>query len=152
MTRLIIVATSLLLLSGPGSPSTPVTFCDLLLTPDKYDRNHVTVRATWKYGFEWSRLYCLDCADKIKVWLEIPEDIDDSSGKALKRALSAGIVNVTVEGVFRGPGSFGHMSGYQYELIAEKVSNVAVVLKGLKGPDETTKAEKQWACGGTNPK
>jgi hypothetical protein len=33
-----------------------------------------------------------------------------------------------------------------------KASNVAVVIKGMKSRDEEQTAEKQWACGGTNPK
>jgi hypothetical protein len=111
------------------------------------------VRATYRYGYEWSELYCLECLDKGKAWLDIPIDIDDASLKSLKRTpKGAGIVNLTVQGTFRSGGFFGHMNGYRHEFTARKISNVAVVLKGMKDISEEEKAEKKWACGGTNPK
>jgi hypothetical protein len=132
---------------------TKVRFCDLLHAPETYNGKQVTVRATFRYGFEWQQLYCLDCLEKGKAWLELPSDLDEMSLKALKHApKNAGIVNITVQGTFKSGGSFGHLNGYRYELVAEKVSDVKVVLKGMKGPVEERKAEQKWACGGTNPK
>ncbi|HEX4538197.1 MAG TPA: hypothetical protein VH140_14695 [Candidatus Acidoferrum sp.] len=59
----------------------------------------VAVRATYKYGYEWSYLYCLSCMDKGRVWLEFPFELDASATKALKRGpKGAGTVNVTVQG------------------------------------------------------
>jgi hypothetical protein len=131
----------------------PVSFCDLVQNPDKYDAKEVTVRATWKYGYEWSYLYCLDCLDKGKAWLEIPFNADDPSLKLLKHTpKGAGIVNLTVEGTFRGRGSFGHMGGYPYLFTVRKISNLVVVQKGMKDISEEEKTEKKWVCGGTNPK
>jgi hypothetical protein len=93
------------------------------------------------------------CAEKGKAWLEIPFDLDDNSAKSLKRApKGAGIVNLTVQGVFHSGGHFGHLNGYRYEIVAHRISDVAVILKGMKSPAEEQKAEKQWGCGGTNPK
>jgi len=113
----------------------------------------VTVRATYRYGFEWEELYCLDCLDKGKAWLEIPSDIDDASEKALKHApKGAGIVNLTVSGTFMSGSTYGHSNGYRYQFVAKKISNISVVLKGAKSPAEEKKAEEHWACGGTNPK
>lgn len=132
---------------------TQVRFCDLLRSPETYNGKQVTIRATYRYGFEWQQLYCLDCLEQGKAWLELPSDLDDGSLQALKHAPKyAGIVNITVRGMFRSGGSFGHLNGYRYELVAEKVTNVTVVLKGMKGPLEERKAEQKWACGGTNPR
>jgi len=144
----------ILLLSGTvaGSESS-ITFCDLVRNPEKFNGKEVTVRATHRYGFEWEELYCLDCLDKGKAWLEISDDIDDSSQKALKRApKGAGIVNLTVSGTFVSGSTYGHSNGYRYKFVARKISNVSVILKGMKSAAEEQTAEKRWACGGTNPK
>jgi hypothetical protein len=54
--------------------------------------------------------------------------------------------------VFMSGGHYGHENGYRYQFVANKVTNVAVVIKGMKTLQEEQTAEKQWACGGTNPK
>ena len=141
------------LLATAVQSQTPVSFCDLVRNPEKYDGKVLSVRATYRYGFEWQQFYCLDCLDRGKAWLEIPSDLDNTSEKALRRApKGAGIVNLTVEGVFVSGGRFGHMNGYPYKFVVHKVRDVAVVLKGMKGLAEEEKAEKQGACGGSNPK
>jgi len=134
--------------SGPA-----VSFCDLVRNPEKFNTKEVTIRATYRYGFEWEELYCLDCVDKGKAWLEISADIDDASQKALERApKGAGIVNLTVSGTFMSGSTYGHSNGYRYKFVAKEIRDVSVVLKGMKSPAEETEAEKKWACGGTNPK
>lgn len=118
-----------------------------------YNGKEVTVRATYKYGFEWHTLYCLDCLDKGKAWLELPVDLDGASVKALKRAPNgAGTVNLTVQGLFMSGAHYGQENMYRYKFVAHKVSNVVVVIRGMKPLEEEEKAEKRWACGGTNPK
>lgn len=149
LTRIIVV---FVLTSGIHSQS-PITFCDLVRNSEKYNGEEVSVRATYRYGYEWSQLYCLDCKDKGKTWLEIPVDLDDASARYLKRApKGAGIVNLTVQGVFVSGGTFGHQNGYHYKIVAYKIRNVAVIQKGMKPPAEEERAEKRWACGGTDPK
>jgi hypothetical protein len=153
MRLLIGFAIAVLLLIPFGFSEPPTTFCDLLRNPEKYDGKEVTVRATWRYGFEWSQFYCLDCLDKGRAWLEMPSDLDDVSTKILSRKpKGAGIVNLTVQGVFMSGGHFGHLNAYPYQLVARRVSNVAVVLSGMKDAAKEKEAEKRWACGGANPK
>lgn len=140
------------MLTVAGYSETPVTFCDLLRNAEKYNGKEVTVRATWRYGYEWSQFYCLDCLDKGKAWLDMPSDLDDASTRALSRIPKAGIVNLTVHGVFMSGGHFGHLNGYPYQLVAQEVSNVAIVLSGMKEAAKENEAEKRWACGGAHPK
>jgi hypothetical protein len=142
-----------LMLSQTGHLEPTTSFCDLLQNPQKYEGKEVTVRATWRYGFESSELYCLDCHTTVKTWLEISGDLDDASAKAIKRTpKDFAIVNITVQGTFRSGGRYGHMDMYPNRFIARKVSDVKIVLKGLKSPEEMKEAEKRWACGGLNPK
>jgi hypothetical protein len=144
--------TIFLLLSSNRISETSVTFCDLLRNPEKYNGKVVTVRATWRYGYEWSQFYCLDCLDKGKAWLDTSNEMDDASIRTLKRTPGSGIVNLTVEGVFMSGGTFGHLNGYPYQLVAHRVSNLAIVVRGMKDAAKEKEAEKRWACGGTNPK
>ena len=131
---------------------TLVKFCDLLKNPDKYSGQKTKIRATYQYGYEWSYLYCLDCRER-KVWLDFSTDLDDASQKALKHIpKGAGLVNVTLNGVFVGPGSYGHLNGYRYRFTAEKVENVAVVYKRMGPIEKERAAEERWACGGKDPK
>ena len=129
-------------LSVSARPEPQVTFCELVRNPELYNGKEATVRATYKYGFEWQMLYCLDCLDNGKAWLELPIDLDDASVNALKRApKGAGTVNLTVHGVFMSGAHYGHESMYRYKFVAHKVSNVVVVIKGMKTLEEEQQAE-----------
>src|SRR5215813_13785653 len=66
------VLISLMFLSVATYAQTPAKFCDLLRNPEKYRDQRVKVRATFRYGFEWQQLYCLDCLDKGRAWLWLP--------------------------------------------------------------------------------
>jgi hypothetical protein len=86
MVRLALSIVSLLV-AGSGYSQDSVTFCDLVRNPDKYDGQEVSVRTTYRYGFEWQELYCLDCKDTGKAWLEVPFDLDDAAIRPLRRCL-----------------------------------------------------------------
>ena len=140
-------------LKGGIHPQSPATFCDLIRSPAKYSGKEVTIRATYRYGFEWSELYCLDCLDQGKVWLDMPVALQDTSARSLKKMPKyAGIVNLTVQGVFVSGGTFGHPNGYRYKIEPYKINDVVVLQKGAKSLEEEKGVEKRWACGGTNPK
>jgi len=140
-------------LTGASRPQSSPTFCDLMRSPGKYNGKDVTIRATYRYGFEWSELYCLDCLDQGKAWLDMSTALEDKSAKSLKKMpKDAGIVNLTVQGVFVSGGTFGHSNAYRYKIEPTKISDVVVLQKGMRSPEEEKKVEKRWACGGTDPK
>lgn len=143
-----------LLSLGTAAPAQRlVPLCDLLRNPTAYSGREVTVRATYRYGFEWQELYCLDCLDMGKAWLEVFSELDPVSERALKKMPEgAGVVNVTVEGTFMSGSTYGHQNAYRYKFVARRISNVAVVLKGMRAPAEERAAEQHWACGGKNPR
>ena len=130
-----------------------LTFCELVRNPAKYSGHEVTVRASYYYGLEWQELYCLDCQELDKAWFEIPLNLDDASVRALRRAPEgAGIVNLTVRGVFYSGGHFGHENMWHYEFVAKQITDVVVVVKGLPISDKKKAAERRSACGGTDPR
>jgi hypothetical protein len=131
---------------------TQTKFCDLVRDAEKYNGKEVTVRATHHYSFEVSTFYCIDCLEKGRAWLDFSDDLDDASQKALRRApKGTGIINLTVTGTFMSGGHYGHL-GLKYGFLARRVSDVSVLLKGTKKPDEERAIEEKWACGGKNPK
>jgi len=138
------------LLASTASPQSTIKFCDLIRDSGKYNGKLVRVRATWIYGYEWSYLHCLDCEGK--VW-EDTSNIDEQSEKAIKHMPKyAGIVNVDVEGVFRAGGTFGHLNGYRYQLIVHAISNLVVLLNGMKPHEKELEIERKFACGGAKPR
>lgn len=148
----VVARTMLVLLVASGMPQTPPTFCDLLRNPQQHNGQEVRIRATYRYGFEWSQLYCLDCRDKGKAWLEFADLDGDSERAVLRLPKGAGIANLTVQGVFMSGATFGHGNGYRYQIVAHKVSDVAIIQKGTKPSEVEEKAERRWGCGGTEPK
>jgi hypothetical protein len=66
----------------------------------------------------------------------------------MRRLPKSGIVNLTVRGVFASGDTYGHLNGYRYQIVADRISDVKVIQKGSKSPEEEEKAEKHWACGG----
>src|SRR5438045_3177385 len=97
LTRIVVI----FMLANTVHSHAPVSFCDLLRNPQKYKGEQVRVRATYRYGFEWSQLYCLDCTDQGKAWLQIPSALDEASQRSFRKLpKGAGIVNLTVQGVF----------------------------------------------------
>jgi hypothetical protein len=144
---------ALVIFGGFAHAQTAMTLCELLRNPNKYAGQSVKVRGTFRYGFEWAQFYCLDCLDRGKAWLTMSSDMDDKSDKVGKKMPKfAGIVNLTVVGVFHFGTSYGHMNGYRYELIAQQIRDVAVIQKGMRPLAEEAKAERQWACGGVHPR
>jgi hypothetical protein len=139
----------IVLLASTASPQPTMTFCELVRDPEKYNGKLVKIRATWIYGFEWSYLHCLDCEGR--VWLDTSA-LDEQSEKTLKHTpKGAGIVNVDVEGVFQTGGTFGHLDGYRYQLMAHTVANPAVISKGMKPREKELEIERKFACGGVKP-
>ena len=141
------------ILTGGIRSQTSPTLCDLIQNPEKYNGKEVIIRATYRYGFEWSELYCLDCLDLGKVWLDMPTALEETSANSLKKMpKGAGIVNLTVQGVFVSGGTFGHSNAFRYRIEPTQISDVAVLQKGMKSREKEKELEKRCACGGRKPK
>ncbi len=140
--------------SDSQTPIERVEFCELLKNPDRYNGKEVTVRASHRYGFEWTYLYCLGCKNDGHIWFDVSGDIDTESEKTLQAAhrKGAGIVNLTVTGVFKTGGSYGHLGGYRHMFVVRKAWDVVVLSQGMKGSAREKEIEEKWACGGANPK
>ncbi len=111
-----------------------VKFCDLLKNQDEYKDKTVRLKATYRYGFEWSELYCSNCVGKGQVWVDFADSFEESSKKKYRKKLNENgeggrTVNVTFVGKFLAQGHYGHMGGYSYNFVVEKVENAEIIYK-----------------------
>jgi hypothetical protein len=103
--------------------------CDLLDNPTKFQNSMIRVKATYRFGFEWSELYCSDCNGKGIVWVNFEEEYENSKKKyrkKLKWTERGKTVNVVFVGKFE-KGRFGHMGGYPYQISVERVEKADVI-------------------------
>jgi hypothetical protein len=120
-----------------SSKSAPLktTYCELVRNPDKYNGREVTIHATYRYGLEMQDLFCLECRDAGKTWLELNEDMFPKAKSVLKKMPKyAGTVNANFTGVFVSTmGPYGD-GGYRFQFVVTAINNIEVVYKGLPPP------------------
>lgn len=126
-----------------------VSFCDLIENAEKYKDKEVTVKATYKYGFEHAELYCLGCEDQ--AWVEFDESFKNhSKSKYLKKIKSNGdqgrTVNVEVVGTLFSGGGFGHLGFYPYLFVVKSLKNAEVVANVGLNPHALSNEEQKKIC------
>src|SRR4051812_7831273 len=79
--------------SKPSASAAPevlnVAYCELLRDPAAYNGKIVRVRATYRYGFEWSQFYCTDCSEGRTTWVDFDESYDLRTMPRVKRRLGS---------------------------------------------------------------
>jgi hypothetical protein len=131
------------------SKSDSISFCDLLRNPEKYDGKEVTVSASYRYGFEWQEIFCLDCRDKGKTWLEMDDDIITAESERILKRLpkNDGTVNALFTGIFvSSRSSFGD-GGYRFGFLLKKISQAKVVTKSGWAPEQLPDKIRKKVCG-----
>lgn len=126
-----------------------VEYCDLVKNPEKYDGKEVAVRATYRYGFEWQEMFCLDCRDMGKTWLEIDEDnITKKSKKILKKfPKDDGTINALFTGTFdSSKGSYGD-GGYRFRFVLKEISQAKLLTKSGGDPKQLPDDTRKKVCG-----
>jgi hypothetical protein len=99
-------------------------FCELIESPEKFDKKLIRVKAVYRYGFEWSEIYSLKCETKKRIWVERIEKACknaspiDKLASAQKGGKTVGIIAV---GRFRDgkDGRYGHLNGYNFQFEIE---------------------------------
>ena len=56
------------------SKTKAVGLCELLSNYNEYEGQEVEVSASYRFGFEYSQLFCLKCV-KTKIWVEFDDGI-----------------------------------------------------------------------------
>ncbi|HKS30533.1 MAG TPA: hypothetical protein VJS44_22095 [Pyrinomonadaceae bacterium] len=131
---------------GKCEPSV-VTYCDLVRNPEKYDSKEVTVRATYRYGFEWQEMFCLECREIGKTWIEFKDIAPDVKAQLRKLPKHQGTINAVFTGTFQSSnGPFGD-GGYSFRFIVKAVSRIEVISKDGWTPNKLPLDAQKKICG-----
>lgn len=124
-----------------------VAFCDLLTNAEDFEGKTIRIKATYRYGFEVSELFCLDCRDKGLVYLGFEDDFDSITKSSVRKKVKwnerGRTVNVLAVGKFYSKGGYGHMGGSPYKFVAQYFEAADIILKDapvLLPPDVKPKA------------
>jgi hypothetical protein len=98
-----------------------VGYCELIRNPDRYNGKRVRISAVYRYGYEWSELYCLECATESKTWVEFTDSFSSSAKESIRKKLDDNgfkgrTLLVTMVGKFDAGGGYGHMGAYRLRL------------------------------------
>jgi hypothetical protein len=126
------------------SEYTAVAYCDLVRNPERHKQKLVRVSAVYRYGYEWSELYCLECATEGKTWVDFDESFSSSTKASIKKKLGDNgfkgrTVLVTMVGKFDAGGGYGHMGAYRFRLLVSQVEKADVILNDSPSPNALPK-------------
>lgn len=123
---------------------TAVAYCDLIHNPEHYKEKLVRVSAVYRYGYEWSELYCLECTTEGKTWIDFDESFSSSTKDSIRKKLGDNGFNgrtvlVTMVGKFDAGGGYGHMGAYRFRLLVNRVEKADVLLNDSPSPNALPK-------------
>lgn len=139
-TTTIFFASLSMLLTGMLSPATAqnreyqtVSYCELMRSPEQYQGKVIRVSAIYQYGFEWSELYCPECVNEAKTWVDLDESFVSSTKANLRKKIgphgvTGRTVWVTMVGRFDVGGGYGHMGAYRFRLMVDRLENAQVIV------------------------
>ncbi|MBX3291018.1 MAG: hypothetical protein KF855_17040 [Acidobacteria bacterium] len=130
-----------------------VHICDLIHQPELYDGKTIRVSAAYRYGFEWSEIFCSRCwsRDKNRIWVSFGDTFENSVSRRNKQLL--GIKSTSNEGrtlavTFHGRFSAtspkdSHASEYSFGFVVEKAEKVRKLFEGSPVPSAFDEKEKK---------
>lgn len=121
-----------------------VSYCDLMRKPEQYSGKVVRVSAIYRYGFEWSELYCLECVSEARTWVDLTESFVSSTKASVRKKIGphgfkGRTVRVVMVGRFDGGGGYGHMGAYRFRLLVDQLANAEVILNDSPSPNALPK-------------
>jgi hypothetical protein len=150
-TTIVFAACLSMLLTGTLSRATAqnreyltVSYCELMRSPEQYRGKVVRVSAIYRYGFEWSELYCLECVSEAKTWVDLDESFVSSTKANLRKKIgphgvTGRTVRVTMVGRFDVGGGYGHMGVYRFRLIVDRLEDAKVIVDDSSLPSALPK-------------
>ena len=118
-----------------GNAVQTVAFCDLLKNPKDYDQKTVRVTAIYRYGFEWSDIFCLECEDEKLMRLEFGDSFSSLTKRKIKKKVKWSERGKTVKVV--AVGKFDATNQYRKKFIVDYFESAEVLLNNsyLTFPD-----------------
>lgn len=113
-----------------------VDYCELIRNPTLYNGKKVRVEATYRYGYEWSEVYCPRCFDlKKRTWVGL-DNVDEncSAKKLLKKFRNESPKGRTLSVVFAGTfesskSDYGHSNDFQFLLNVSCIEKAKVLFE-----------------------
>ena len=120
-----------------------VSYCDLVRNAERYNGKLIRVSAIYRYGFEWSELYCLECGNEAKTWVDFDESFASSTKSGVRKKIGDhGFKGRTVRVIMVGRfdvGGYGHMGAYRSRLLVSRLEKADVVLNDSTPPSALPK-------------
>ncbi len=125
--------------------SATVTYCDLIRNPERYKGKLVRVSAIYRYGYEWSELYCLECMNEGRTWVEFDESYVSSTKASIRKKIGGNgfkgrTVRVLMVGRFASGGAYGHMGAYRFRFLVSRLEKADVILNDSPSANALPKA------------
>ena len=138
--------------SKGGLPPT-MALCEALRNSEFYDGKQITVRATYRLGRKQSQLFCMACIEQGRVWMRelLPASGEVSPGlKRLNDLILENEKGLTVNGIFtgtfRGPGQYGRLGAFTYQIDVQEVSEIEFVYPIGMDPEDLSAEMKKKVC------
>ena len=139
--------------SKPSAPPAQVELCEVLRNSEFYEGKQITVKATFRLGRKERQLFCMGCIDGGRVWMReiLPSGGEIAPGlKKLNDLMQENekgmIVNGIFTGTFRGPGVYGLLGAFTYQLNVQEVRQIEVIYSGGPDPEDLPKDIQKKAC------
>ena len=103
-----------------------ISFCDLFRNPKSYDQKTVRVIAIYRYGYEWSDIFCLECGDEKLMRLELGDSFSELTKRKIRKKVKWSKRGKTVKVV--AVGKFDATNQYRKKFIADYFESAEVIL------------------------
>jgi hypothetical protein len=132
----VVVLASLACGTGLLAQQKDVTYCELMDDPSRFVGQSIRIRAIYRYGFEVSNLEAPACCERaLKIWVELPSDVDRQSKKWLKKLpKGTGVALVMFVGTFQAGESYGTF-GERFRLRVNRIERVERVSRSSSRQD-----------------
>jgi hypothetical protein len=122
-----------------------ISYCDLVRNAERYNGRVVRVSAIYRYGFEWSELYCLECVNEAPTCIDFDESFVSSTKKSVRKKIGdhgfkGRTVKVIMVGRF-GMGGCGQMGASRFRLLVSRLEKADILLNESPSPNALSKEE-----------
>ncbi|HEY7406346.1 MAG TPA: hypothetical protein VIB39_22660 [Candidatus Angelobacter sp.] len=137
----------------PASLPARVELCEVLRNSEFYEGKQITVKATFRLGRKQSQLFCMGCIDSGRVWMREVLPASGEIAPGLKRLNDLiqenenGImVNGIFTGTFRGPGVYGRLGAFTYQVDVQEVREIEVIYNAGPDPEDLSAEMRKKVC------
>jgi hypothetical protein len=139
--------------SRPSSPPARVELCEVLRNSEFYEGKQITVRATFRLGRKERQLFCMACIDEGRVWMReiLPAGGEIAPGlKRFNDLIQENYKGITLNGIFtgtfRGPGVYGRLGAFTYQIDVQEVREIEVIYSTGPDPQDLPKEIQKKTC------